>query len=187
MTSQPLGDFLQEDLFELLGMQDTGFWVPEAKLCRLPAAYRHEAGGLTETEPAGAGFYGSPPPFDISHEELVSTVDDYHRFLRMLTMGGVHEGRRLLSAQHVWMLTTDQVPAGNKTPNSFFPGFWDDMGWGFGVVVHTAGPHKGRYGWSGGLGTDFFVDPDGNTGILMTQVEMGEQVMSLMGDFAALE
>ena len=53
---------------------------------------------------------------------------------------------------------SDQVPAENKTPDSFFPGFWDGMGWGFGVGVQREGPLRGRYGWSGGQGTDFFVD-----------------------------
>lgn len=91
-----------------------------------------------------------------------------------------------LSARHVKMLTTDQVLAKNKAPDSFFPGFWDGMGWGFGVAVHTDGPHRGRYGWSGGLGTDFFVDPDGGIGILMTQVEIGDQTMPLLSEFAAL-
>ena len=49
------------------------------------------------------------------------------------------------------------------------------MGWGFGVGVQTEGPLRGRYGWSGGQGTDFFVDPDGTVGILLTQVELGER------------
>jgi len=186
VTAQPLGEFLEGDLFEPLGMQDTGFWVPEGKLDRLPASYRHDGGGLTEIEPAGEGFYADAPPFDVSHEELVSTAADYHRFLRLLTSGGLIDGHRLLSAQHVEMMTTDQVPAANKTPDSFFPGFWNGMGWGFGVAVHTTGPCKGRYGWSGGLGTDFFVDPDGSISILMTQVEIGEQVRSLMNEFVEL-
>ena len=70
-------------------------------------------------------------------------------------------------------MTSDQVPAQCKSPDSFFPGFWDGMGWGFGVAVQLAGEHRGRYGWAGGQGTDFFVDPDGTVGVLLTQVEMG--------------
>jgi CubicO group peptidase (beta-lactamase class C family) len=66
------------------------------------------------------------------------------------------------------------------------PGFWDGMGWGFGVGVQTDGPHRGRYGWSGGQGTDFFVDPDGTVGILLTQVEMGERIWPVVGAFQAL-
>ncbi len=66
----------------------TAFWVPKEKLDRLPAAYRHGEGGLAEKEPARGGFYAGPPPFDVSHSELVSTARDYHRFLRMLVDPG---------------------------------------------------------------------------------------------------
>jgi hypothetical protein len=60
------------------------------------------------------------------------------------------------------------------------------MGWGFGVGVKTAGPQRGRYGWSGGQGTDFFVDRNGTIGILLTQVELGESVWPLVEEFQAL-
>ena len=52
--------------------------------------------------------------------------------------------------------------------------------------MKTAGPQRGRIGWSGGLGTDFFVDPDGTVGVLLTQVEMGEDMWSLVGQFQSL-
>lgn len=83
-------------------------------------------------------------------------------------------------------MTTDQVSATVKTPDSFLPGFWDQMGWGFGVCVQLGGPHAGRYGWSGGQGTDFFVDPDGRIGILLTQVELGERMWGLLEEFQQL-
>jgi CubicO group peptidase (beta-lactamase class C family) len=83
-------------------------------------------------------------------------------------------------------MTSDQLPAVVKTPDSFFPGFWDGTGWGFGVGVDTKGGRVGRYGWSGGLGTNFFVDPGGTVGVLLTQVEMGERMQILLGEFHAL-
>ena len=177
LTGRPLDEHLADDLFGPLGMVDTGLWVPEADLDRLPAAYRWE-GGLVETEPAGGGPYAGQPTQDVSHGELVSTARDYHRFLRALGT--------LVSADHLRLMTTDQVPAGHKTPESFFPGFWDDTGWGFGVGVVVRGPHEGRFGWSGGQGTDFFVDPDGTVGILLTQVELGEHVWPLVEEFQGL-
>ena len=92
LTGRPLGEHLADDLFDPLGMPDTAFWVPNEKLDRLPAAYRHGEGGLVEMEPAHGGFYAGPPPFDVSHAELVSTARDYHRFLRTLVESGT--GRR---------------------------------------------------------------------------------------------
>ena len=186
LTGRSLGGHLAEDLFEPLGMTDTALWVPEEKLDRLPAAYRLGDDGLVETEPAGGGFYAGRPPFDVSHGELVSTVRDFHRFVRMLVAGGRIEGEPMISADHRRQMISDQVPAENKTPESFFPGFWDGMGWGFGVGVRTEGPRRGRYGWSGGQGTDFFVDPDGTIGILFTQVELGAPMFPLLEEFQAL-
>ena len=186
LTGRPLGEHLAEDLFGPLGMPDTAFWVPKQKLDRLPAAYRHGGASLVEMEPAGGGFYAGPPPFDVSHGEIVSTARDYHRFLRMLIERGPVEGGPLISDVHRRQMTSDQVPAENKTPDSFFPGFWDGTGWGFGVGVETRGARRGRYGWSGGQGTNFFVDPDGTVGILLTQVEMGEQVGGMIAEFQEL-
>ena len=186
LAGRPLGEHLAEDLCDPLGMSDTDFGVPQEKLDRLPAAYRFGEGGLVETEPAGGGFYAGPPPFDVSHGELVSTARDYHRFLRMLVERGRVEGAPVISEVHLRQMTSDQVPAENKTPDSFFPGFWDGTGWGFGVGVETRGPRRGRYGWSGGQGTNFYVDPDGTVAILLTQVEMGEHMSGMVDEFQAL-
>lgn len=180
LTGRPLGEHLDDDLFGPLGMSDTAFWVPDDKLDRLPAAYRHSPDGFVEAEPAGGGFYAGPPPFDVSHGEIVSTAQDFHRFLRALVDGS------LIAPSHRELLTSDQVPAVAKGPDSFFPGFWDGNGWGFGVAVKAEGPHRGRYGWSGGLGTDFFVDPDGRVAILLAQVEMGAEMWPLIQELQTL-
>lgn len=186
VTGRPLGEHLAEDVFGPLGMTATGLWVPEDRLDRLPAAYRHGDAGLVETEPAGGGFYAGPPPFDVSHGELVCTARDFHRLVRMLADGGMAGGRQMLTPDHLRALTSDQVPAACKTAESFFPGFWDGMGWGYGVAVHTEGRRRGRYGWSGGQGTDFFVDPDATVGILLTQVELGAQMWPMLTEFQSL-
>jgi hypothetical protein len=52
--------------------------------------------------------------------------------------------------------------------------------------VQTEGPQRGRIGWSGGQGTDFFVDPDGTVGVLLTQVEMGKDMWPLVAQFQSL-
>src|SRR3712207_7359656 len=71
-------------------------------------------------------------------------------------------------------MTTDHITPEQKAVSGFFPGFWDDHGWGFGVSTVTrrdalAATPK-RYGWDGGYGTSWYVDPEEELiGILMTQ------------------
>lgn len=186
VTGRSLAEHLAEDVFGPLGMADTGLWVARDKLDRLPAAYRHSEAGLVETEPAGGGFYAGPPPFDVSHGELVCTARDFHRLVRMLADGGVADGQAMISPDHLQLLISDQVPAACKTAESFFPGFWEGMGWGYGVAVHIEGRRRDRYGWSGGQGTDFFVDSDGTVGILLTQVELGDRMWPMLTEFQSL-
>lgn len=188
------GEHLEQSLFAPLGMTSTGYHVPREQAHRLPAAYaaEAEAGGgegpgggeggveLVELEPAGGGFHVGPPPYDMSHSELLSTAPDYLRFLRSLRDG------ELIGAEHLAMLGKDQTPQRVKAPKAFFPGFWDRTGWGLGVGVTTDGPHRGRWGWSGGAGTDFFVDPGGSLGIVLTQVEMGPRIAPLLEAYGEL-
>jgi CubicO group peptidase (beta-lactamase class C family) len=164
VTGRPLGAHLAEDIFGPLGMTNTALWVPKADLDRLPAAYRHGGAELIETEPVGGGFYAGPQPFDVSHGELVSTARDFHRFASMPANGARADGQPMISPDHLQHMTSDQVPAACKTAETFFPGCWDGVGWGYGVAVHPEGRRRGRYGWPGGQGTDFFVDRDGTIG-----------------------
>lgn len=180
VTGQSTHDVLAATVFTPVGMPDTAFTVPLGQRHRLPAAFRHGADGLEQAEPAGAGFYVAPAPFDVSHSELVSTIADYHAFLRALLDG------RLIGPDLRDELRRDQVQGAAKKPDSFFPGFWETTGWGYGVSVTTGGPRRGRIGWSGGLGTDFFVEPDGTICIVMAQVEMGERMVALLLELQAM-
>lgn len=177
-----LEEHLRGDLFAPLGMVDTGYTVSPDQAHRLPVAYRHEAGSLVVVEPAAEGFSVAPAPFDLSHSELVSTAADYAAFAGMLAAGGRHDGDVLVDPELLALMRSDQVPSSAKTDDSFFPGFWEGAGWGFGVAVQTAGENAGRYGWSGGQGTDFWIDPDGSFGIVLTQVEIGPEIMGLLAD-----
>lgn len=190
LTGLPLAEHLRADLFDPLGMVDTGAFVPTSQRHRVPPAFSVPDGELAEAElveaelvevePAGGGPLVVEPAHDVSHGELVSTAADFLRFLRALRDG------ELLGAEHLAMLTTDQVPPDAKRPDSFYPGFWDGTGWGFGVCVVTDGAHRGRWGWSGGFGTDFFVDADGMLGLLLTQVEICDHLMPLLEAFQDL-
>ena len=87
---------------------------------------------------------------------------------------GRHGRERILSRLSVELMTTDHISPEQKAASNFFPGFWDNCGWGFGMSVITrrddvAGV-PGRYGWDGGYGTSWYSDPkEGMVAMLMTQ------------------
>jgi len=74
------------------------------------------------------------PVFESGGGGLVSTVDDYLAFGRMMLNKGKHGNERILSRLSVELMTTDHITSEQKAVSGFFPGFWDNRGWGFGVA-----------------------------------------------------
>ncbi|MBC8037910.1 MAG: beta-lactamase family protein [Rhizobiales bacterium] len=178
-AGKSLGEFMAERIFVPLGMKDTGFYVPESKLDRLATAYqRDEAGKLVVWDKARGGKWASPPAFEAGGGGLVSTVDDFHAFARMMLNSGQHGSVRILSPESVEAMTTDQITPEQKAASPFYPGFWDNRGWGLGLSM-TTGPdgissEPGRYGWDGGYGTTYIADPGRDmVAILLMQRMMG--------------
>jgi CubicO group peptidase (beta-lactamase class C family) len=172
---QPLGDLLAERLFAPLGMSDTGFSVPAAKLDRLAAAYRPEDGSLLLTDDPRQSRWAQPPAFPSAGGGLVSTADDLLAFGTMMLHQGRYRGRRLLSRPSVQVMTTDQLTEQQRAENDLF--FVGAGGWGFCLNVVTRrtvlGPGPGSFGWNGGTGTTFYVDPaEELVGVLLTQRAM---------------
>ncbi|WP_223643460.1 serine hydrolase [Corallococcus sp. EGB] len=160
-------DFLRERLFAPLGMKDTAFTVPAEKLDRLTTACSRDpaTGRLEAWDTPADSFWSRPPAFPSGGGQggLVSTADDLLAFCRMLLSGGRHGNTHLLSSASVREMLTDQISEEQKLRSPFFPGFWDASGWGFGGAVCTKpdgiSPTAGRYGWAGGYGPTFFIDP----------------------------
>jgi CubicO group peptidase (beta-lactamase class C family) len=178
-SGQPLETFLRERIFEPLGMQDTGFSVPAAKLDRLATSYwtRHATGTLAIYDEAAGGQWSRPPAFPSGAGGLVSTVDDYLVFAQMLMHLGKQANTaktRLLSRPSVELMTTDQLTPEQKAASGLLPSSFDSLGWGFGVSIVTqrdnVAESVGTYGWSGGMGTLWSSDPrEQMISILMTQ------------------
>jgi CubicO group peptidase (beta-lactamase class C family) len=174
-AGRPLETFLCERIFEPLGMRDTGFHVPAAKLDRLASAYavNPDSGGIELYDGVEDSQWSRPPAFPDAEGGLVSTVDDYLAFGRMMLNKGRHGGERILSRPSVEAMTTDQVTSEQKAGAE--PFLEANRGWGFGVSVITrrddVAAVPGRFGWDGGLGTSWYSDPrEKLVGILMTQV-----------------
>lgn len=176
VAGMSLGSFLRTRIFEPLGMTDTGFFVPQADLDRLPTCYGTDFPNtnLVVLDEAWGGQMSRPPLFEAGAGGLVSTVDDMSAFGKMLLAKGAYQGERILSRPAVELMTTDHLTTAQKQASPFFPNFWDTYGWGLGLSVTTGrggiADVPGRFGWDGAFGSSWWVDPKEEVvGVLMTQ------------------
>jgi CubicO group peptidase (beta-lactamase class C family) len=158
-------------------MKDTGFYVPEEKIDRLPICYGTDmfTGKLVVLDEARGGQVAQPPLFEAGAGGLVSTIEDMAAFGLMMLHKGAHGGReRILSRPSLELMTLDHLTPQQKAASPFFENFWDTRGWGLGLGVTTRytdlGETPGRFGWDGAFGTSWYVDPKEQlVGVLMIQ------------------
>ena len=156
VSGQSLDTFFRTRIFEPLDMDDTMFEVPADEMDRFSTSYTvNRSGDLVVQDRRADSRFAAPVALLSGGGGLVSTMDDYLRFARMLLNDGAVDGTRLLSPKTVDLMTQ------NHLDGTFEPGW----GFGLGVQVATDLPDastigsEGMYGWSGFASTYFFVDP----------------------------
>jgi CubicO group peptidase (beta-lactamase class C family) len=174
VSGQSLGTFMRERIFDPLGMKDTAFYVPPEKIDRLPEFYffNPQTNTLDVFDDVANSAWRSEPPSESGAGGLVSTLDDYFAFSRMMLNKGRHGREQILSRATVELMTSDQLTPEQRAGSEIF--FGTHSSWGLGMAVdirrneifHT----PGRFGWTGGFGTTAYTDPaEGMIGILFTQ------------------
>jgi CubicO group peptidase (beta-lactamase class C family) len=174
VSGQSLGTFMRERIFDSLGMKDTAFYVPSEKIDRLSAFYffNLQTNKLDLFDDVTNSAWRSEPPSESGGGGLVSTIDDYFAFSRMMLNKGRRGRQQILSRATVELMTSDQLTPEQRAGSEIF--FGTHSSWGLGMAVdirrneifHT----PGRFGWTGGFGTTAYIDPaEGMLGILFTQ------------------
>lgn len=179
-SGRAMPDYLRERILDPLGMRDTGFHAPAERLC---TAYEPGPEGAVAYERPD-GRFSRPPDFPGGAGGLVSTVDDFHAFARMLMTGGAG----VLSRASTELMTIDQLTTAQKEGAGLVPGMFDHTGWGFGMgVVHRRFDYPvkpGGYGWDGGLGPTWVSDPaEGLIALIFHQLSFAEGRPAVNGDF----
>lgn len=174
VSGQSLGEFMQQRIFDPLGMKDTSFRVPAAKAHRLPGFYFFDRAknALQPFEDTSHSTWLDAPALESGAGGLASTIDDYFAFCRMLLKKGRCDGAQILSRASVELMTSDQLAPEQRLGADIF--FGSHSSWGLGVAVdiarHEIYHHPGRFGWTGGFGTIAYTDPaERLIGILFTQ------------------
>lgn len=187
ISGKTLDRFFAEQIFEPLGMQDTFFQVPAAKVPRFAANYKYlrTAKGADSfrlvSQPHRDSSYLEPPAMFSGGGGLVSTAADYARFAQMLLNKGTFQGERILGRKTVEGMTSNYLPNNSDMSGMGQPVFvnmpCDGLGFGLGVsvVLNPAANQiigtPGEYAWGGMASTAFFNDPAEEMSVIfMTQL-----------------
>lgn len=180
VSGKRLSKFMQEEIFEPLGMKDTAFWVPKEKQSRLARAYEtveKENGGkelvlYTGDNLAICNDMANPPAYEAGGAGLASTLDDYSRFAAMLLNEGSLDGVQILKPKIVEFFRSGELLPAQQ--NSFRN--WVGLeGYSYGNLMRVCKnpsqsgmmTRKGEYGWDGWLGMYFANFPEEKMTILM--------------------
>jgi CubicO group peptidase (beta-lactamase class C family) len=192
VAGKPLGQVLQERIFDPLKMVDTGFFVREDQKDRFTACYSASptgpmdlqakpTGTLTLNDDPKKSPYLKPPKLESGGGGLVSTTADYLRFSNMLANGGELDGARILSPMTLRLMTSNHLPGGadltQMSRSLFSESTYAGIGFGLGFAVVFDPPKtlipgsKGEFYWGGAASTAFWVDPVEHISVVfMTQL-----------------
>ena len=181
ISGQNLDEYLTKNVTEPLGMVDTGFHVEKEKSHRFTSNYAiTPENPLTKIDDASSSDYLEPARFLSGGGGMVSTTDDYQRFVSMLLKGGELQGERIIGRHTLEFMTKNHLPGGatlnDVGQSTFTETAMEGMGFGLGFSVlenpaaNAALGSKGEFAWGGAASTRFWVDPvEEVTCIFMTQ------------------
>ena len=190
LSGMSFGEFLQQRLFDPLGMVDTGFFVKPENAHRLSRQYAPNSDGtLRRTDNRGgiAGGYDfkSAPVFESGGGGLTSTAADYLQFVQMHLNRGMHNGQQLLSSEAIELMRTNQLPAAVENIGGLYPG--NVFGLDFAIVENSEayqGASQGTHWWWGIAGSWFWIDPVENL-VFIGMIQNDDILYSLQTHAAA--
>jgi CubicO group peptidase (beta-lactamase class C family) len=181
ISGKPFDQYLQETIFDPLGMVDTAFMVAPEKAHRLSANYmRQPDKTMLLIDAPASSTYLREPTFFSGGGGLTSTTADYLRFAEMLRRGGELDGVRILGSRTLELMTQNHLPNGVSLASAavglFSEAKYEGTGFGLGFAMTidqvAAGlPCEGEFFWGGAASTYFWVDPKEDLlAIFMTQL-----------------
>lgn len=193
-SGKRLGEYLQSNLLDPLGMSSTAFLDALPDDAAKVHARTPEGGLAVQPMFLGGG------EFEMGGGGLSSTAHDYGRFVRMMLRGGELDGNRVLAEATVAEMARNQVAPlragymGSAMPDLAQPydTFPDQhTGWGLGFLINPEQGPNGRspnsLAWAGIFNSYYWIDPaKGVGGVMMSQLAPFGDAGAL-GFFGALE
>jgi len=169
-SGKPLDEYMRQTIFEPLEMVDTGFSIPPKRRDRFASCHTWQDGKLVVADKASDSPFNGGFEFLSGGGGLVSTIQDYANFCRMLVDRGECKGKRVLKEETVKLMFTDQL---GGVAGEFRFG----LGFAIGEVSLGSGEDERKatqYSWGGYASTDFRIVPQEK----LFQIIMRQQVPS---------
>ena len=170
ISGQTLDEFFRRKIFEPLDMVDTGFYVSSDKKTRLASCYEYEELKQPKlVDDAITGKYLHPPQVLSGGGGLVSTLDDYMSFCKMILNGGDAADHRIISRKTLDLMSSNHLVNGGDLRSCAY-GRWSEtsytgvgFGLGFSVLLDPGASQVsgsiGELAWGGAASTAFWIDP----------------------------
>ena len=153
VSGQDFASFLKARIFDPCGMENSYFRVPADALGLMTTNYDVQGDEPIVVDPAQDTVFQGDGYFPMGGTGLVSSPNDYDRFLRMIANSGMIDGTQVLPEEAVIMGTSDLLPRPGVTQGSWVEG----RQFGAAGQLGWAGMDH-AYGWAGSAGTVGFVD-----------------------------
>jgi len=176
ISGKPFDQYLQETIFNPLGMTNTRYVVPPSDRKRLAGMYRRTTAGLTRIPDDENTFNIKNYPLKPGGFGLTSTLDDYMKFARMLVNKGKSGKTTILKPETIKLMATNQLDE-NITERMWLPSK-GQVGFGIDFAVRLRTPASkaenngvvSEFFWDGAASTLFWVDPVNEiTAVLLVQ------------------
>ena len=202
ISGQSLPEYMQQAIFEPLGMVDTSFEIPPDKVDRLASCYERNLQKEVVLQDDGQDSHFTRRTFWSGGGGLLSTAADYYRFCQMLLNGGSLEGRRVIGSRTLQFMTRNHLPGARDmsqfATGSFSETAYEGVGFGLGFAnkldpVRNGFPASvGSYFWGGLASTLFWVDPQEDLAVVFLTQLIPSSTFNFRGQlesivYAALE
>ncbi|MEO1188145.1 MAG: serine hydrolase domain-containing protein, partial [Pseudomonadota bacterium] len=186
ITGQSLAKFLKQEIFDPLGMSDTGFYVSEAAMTRLSDVTVISGSGFDYVRSAPADHNAEREVYFEGGHGLYTTRRDYSKFLDAIRGDGTKGAVQLLTAKTLEQFRTNAIKYRGQPGRRRTYGGAAGLGFGLGVgiiedpnIANLAAPVSTYY-WYGALGTFFWIDPKNDItfiGMIQSQSDVEPDIM----------
>ena len=176
VTKKSFYEYLKERIFDPLDMMNTKFYLTSEDRNKFQPLYLNSMSTKEYTNSYDELHYEINNHAYFGGEGLVSTLEDYAKFCKMLLNGGELKGQRIISKNSIDIMTEKHSDGNDGFYNAFSLFVLEDP------LEDGRNSSKGIYGWSGYHNTHFWIDNEKNLfGLFMTRAR--EYSQDIQNDF----